>query len=412
MSYSLHSTSSGPEVCAVTREPATEWLSVDCSDIAVSAEVGRFRGADGVVECHVTVRLDGSAEDPLETLAEGYRRALVVAETTVESAVFRRVFCSDVLNQQGGLDKEAMDRLLGAAGACADSLIGQTPVPAAKYALWAYHVRDPAQPLEFVQECNAVSWRRDGLTHHWATGCISPAVPDSHGQTHAVLEQYNGWIESKGMTMADAVVRTWWYVQNIDADYQGLVDARREYFDTHGLTAETHYIASTGIEGAPAHVDARVGLDAYAVAGLRAEQVEFVNAYDHLGPTHDYGVTFERATAIGYADRRQVFISGTASINPAGEILHAGDVVGQFGRTLENIEALLHAAKAGLEDLASILVYLRDAADGAVVEGLLHERLSGVPYVMVEAPVCRPGWLIEIEGIAVVAADAPDLPGF
>jgi len=38
--------------------------------------------------------------------------------------------------------------------------------------------------------------------------------------------------------------------------------------------------------------------------------------------------------------------------------------------------------------------------------------LGQVPWVMVEAPVCRPGWLIEIEGIAIVSCHRPELPAF
>ena len=158
---------------------------------------------------------------------------------------------------------------------------------------------------------------------------------------------------------------------------------------------------------------ARVSLDSYAIAGLRPEQVEYLCAPDHLCPTHDYGVTFERATAVSYADRRHVFISGTASIDHTGRILHEGDVIRQLDRTLENIEALLAKAGANLGDLAVILVYLRDPADAAAIEAAsCTNAWARVAYVMVDAPVCRPGWLIEIEGIAIVPCHQPGLPAF
>lgn len=93
-------------------------------------------------------------------------------------------------------------------------------------------------------------------------------------------------------------------------------------------------------------------------------------------------------------------------------MLYPGDVVSQLDRTLENIEALLSKAGANLGDMASILVYLRDPADGALIEAVLHEKIGPVPYVLVNAPVCRPGWLVEIEGIAVIPAHLPELPEF
>ena len=137
-------------------------------------------------------------------------------------------------------------------------------------------------------------------------------------------------------------------------------------------------------------VAARVSLDSYAISGLRTGQVEFLCAPDHLCPTHDYGVTFERATAVSYADRRHIFISGTASIDHEGRILHPGNVIGQLDRTLENIEALLAKAGANLGDLASILVYLRDPAEGALVEAALVERIGRGSFCVGERPCVSP----------------------
>ena len=124
-----------------------------------------------------------------------------------------------------------------------------------------------------------------------------------------------------------------------------MVDARAEFFADHGLTPDTHFIASTGIEGSTARPDAKVSMDAYAIAGVRPEQLSYLAAPDHLSPTHTYGVTFERATSVAYRDRNHIILSGTASIDPEGNILHPGDMPRQLDRTLENMEALL--AKAG-----------------------------------------------------------------
>ena len=385
-------------------EATVEWLTIDCGALPASAEVARFRTASGVMECHVAVRLNakGNAAD----LESAYHMALERVGIDLSSAVFRRVFCSDVVNQLQILD------FLSDGAPCAFSKIGQAPLPAAKFALWAYHLCSSEGGLDTRVEGQTLSCRRGSLTHHWTAGLIDTGGNGSHEQTARVIDDYDTWLQSQGMNMADNVVRTWWFVQNIDADYHGLVDARCDFFGNHGLTADTHYIASTGIAGSHPDVAARVSLDSYAISGLHSEQVEYLCAPENLCPTHDYGVTFERATAVSYADRRHVFISGTASIDHTGTILHPGDVISQLDRTLENIEALLSKAGANLGDLASILVYLRDPADGAVIEAALREKIGLVPYVLVDAPVCRPGWLIEIEGIAVIPAHLPALPEF
>ncbi len=102
-----------------------------------------------------------------------------------------------------------------------------------------------------------------------------------------------------------------------------------------------------------------------------------------------------------YEDRRQVLISGTASIDNRGRIVHAGDVRRQTQRMWENVETLLNEAGCGFGDMGHILVYLRDVADYAVVEELFEERFPGIPRVITLAPVCRPGWLIEMECMAM-----------
>jgi enamine deaminase RidA (YjgF/YER057c/UK114 family) len=387
-------------------EAAVEWLHVDCGTLPVAATVSRFQGSGGVTECHVTVRLTGNSPEPETVLHRAWKHALASAGIDAASTVFRRFFCSDVMNRRPVLLETAREE----PGAL--SVIGQPPLPAAKLALWSQHLSDPAGPNDVSGGPESFSVRRGGLTHHWITGMADPSDHDAFAQTWRVMENHDAWLASHGMTLADHVVRTWWFARDIDADYQGLVDARRGFFTRRGLTARTHYIASTGIAGAPAQANAKLSLDSHAIAGLRAEQVEYLRAPDHLCPTHDYGVTFERATAVSYADRRHVFVSGTASIDDTGRILHEGDVLKQLDRTHENIAALLAKAGANTGDLAVILAYLRDPADGAVIEQALGERFGAVPAVLVHAPVCRPGWLIEIEGLAIVPCSRPELPAF
>ena len=203
-----------------------------------------------------------------------------------------------------------------------------------------------------------------------------------------------------GASIEDNVLRTWIYAPHVDADYPGIVKARRELFDSINLTQDTHYIASTGIQGGTGERFARVSLDAYAVTGIAKEDIRYIQAPEHLSPTHIYGVTFERATAVALGDTEFLFISGTASIEDKGDVVHPGDVVKQTQRTLENISALLDSADFVRDDLSSFIIYLRDAADYEFVRPLIDEYSENLPAVCVKAPVCRPGWLIEIEATA------------
>mgnify|MGYP006052733029 FL=1 len=111
-------------------------------------------------------------------------------------------------------------------------------------------------------------------------------------------------------------------------------------------------------------------MDAYAVKDISPEQITYLKGSTHLNPTHEYGVTFERGTAVDYEDRRHIFISGTASIDNKGEILHPGDVCRQTGRMWENVEVLLAEAGAGFDGVAQMIVYLRDIAEYQAVRKL------------------------------------------
>ena len=119
-----------------------------------------------------------------------------------------------------------------------------------------------------------------------------------------------------------------------------------------------------------------------------------------MSPTHIYGVTFERATAVKLGNVDFLFISGMASIDKKGDVVHPGNILKQAERTLQNISALLDSAGFAREDLSSFIVYLRDSADYEFVKPLLEQYSKDLPTVCVKAPVCRPGWLIEIEATA------------
>jgi len=231
-----------------------------------------------------------------------------------------------------------------------------------------------------------------------------------------LLEEYNREHGDDQLTMARNLVRTWIYVTHIDVNYQGVVEARNDVFDQQGLTADTHYIASTGIGGATPVRHASVAIDFLTVPGIQEEDKKYLQALDHLNPTHEYGVAFERGTYLTFpakksenskqqADqpqpsKQQYFISGTASIDKHGAVVYEGDIVKQTGRLLENIGALLKDGNATMNDIQYFIIYLRDISDYQTVEHMMNQLYPQKPHIIVEAKVCRPGWLIEMECIA------------
>ena len=387
-------------------EAAVEWLEIHGVGVHARAEISRFVGAGGVAEWHVTVCLENDGPDPAGSLENAWLSALKAVGLNPASTLMRRVFHRGAPNGLPDLEHFA-DSHPGAF-----SSIGQTPLSGGGLAIWSHHLTDSNGPLKISGGAASFSCDRGELGHHWLSALCDSTSADPSSQALRILEKHDQWLAAHDMNLADHVVRTWWFVRDIDVDYQDLVEVRRDYFRQHNLTEHTHYIASTGIAGSHDLPAARLSLDSYAISGLVPEQVKYLSAPEHLGPTHLYGVTFERATAISYSDRRHVFISGTASIDPSGEIVHPGDVMKQLERAMDNVSALLEAAGAGLKDLAVMLVYLRDPSDGTEIGKVLRERFRRLPMIVLHAPVCRPGWLVEVEGVAIVSAAFPGLPDF
>ncbi len=57
-----------------------------------------------------------------------------------------------------------------------------------------------------------------------------------------------------------------------------------------------------------------------------------------------------------------VFVSGQASVDPSGEIVH-DTFEGEMRRTMENLRGILSAARLGLKDVVNVRAYVADQKD-------------------------------------------------
>lgn len=360
----------------------------------VTIELSGFEVPDGVAEYHAILRITNprlTYKEQVDCLLDAYMH-LLKDELEGAVAVFKRFFLSDAANQTTYLLSALEKRAEGAF-----SIVEQPPLDGTKIALWVYLQKGvDSQTLS-----NGLAEVKHGEYRHLWTSYNFNQASNSEEQTRILLNDYIAQLEEQGCRLADNCIRTWFFVQNVDVNYMGVVKARNEVFATQDLTKNTHFIASTGIAGRHANPKVFVQMDAYAVEGLKPEQINYLYASTHLNPTYEYGVSFERGTYVDYGDRRQVFISGTASINNKGEIVHPGDVCKQTERMWENVETLLKEAECSFEHVQHLLVYLRDISDYSVVSEMFEKRFPTIPKVYLLAPVCRPGWLVEMECMAV-----------
>lgn len=349
-----------------------------------------IKAASGKCEAHSIITVEDPSIGFELQLAEIERQYAELKGTLSERMcpVFRRWFLSDAANQQASLpDMEE----------CATSIVEQPPLNGTKIALWVWMIEDAESRRDPDGRYVVKAF---GRTHIFEASRTRPDL-DPRTAIHDMMTDTAVALEHRGGSLLKNCVRTWLFVRDIDKDYAEVVRGRNEAFDEQGLTTSTRFIASTGIQGRQADCEAAVIYDSYSVLGLAERDMRQITALDHLNPTHEYGVAFERASSIDYPDRRHLFVSGTASIDSKGQILWPGDVRRQTERMWENVGALLDAAEFGWENVGQILVYLRDSADYSVVNAMFEQRFPDIPRIIVHAPVCRPGWLVEMECMAM-----------
>jgi len=134
---------------------------------------------------------------------------------------------------------------------------------------------------------------------------------------------------------------------------------------------------------------------------------------DVLCEAYDYPkkVAFSRGIRVELDNCVMIFISGTASVNEAGDSVHAGDLAAQTRRAFANIAGLLASEGADWHDVVRTTCYVTDFRRydefNTVRNAYYAEQgLDPLPAsTCVEARLCRPELLVEIEAIAVVPKD-------
>jgi 2-iminobutanoate/2-iminopropanoate deaminase len=132
-------------------------------------------------------------------------------------------------------------------------------------------------------------------------------------------------------------------------------------------------------------------------------------AFDYAKPS-----SFSRGMRIDLNGLVILLISGTASIDENGATVHVGDFRAQTRRTFKNITALLAAEGATWNDIVRTTCYLRDidrdyAAFNEERTAFYKEQgLNPLPASTgIQAKLCRPELLVEIEAIAMFLRTNP-----
>lgn len=126
-------------------------------------------------------------------------------------------------------------------------------------------------------------------------------------------------------------------------------------------------------------------------------------AYAYAKPS-----SFSRGMRIDLNGLTILLISGTASIDENGVSVHIGDFDAQLKRTFDNITGLLESEGCTWHDIVRTSCYLRDidrdydAFNKGRTAFFKAQGLDPLPASTgIEAHLCRPELLIEIEAIAM-----------
>lgn len=309
-----------------------------------------------------------------------------------DTTVYIKFYLSDITNQIQLVKSYLNNRKIYCI------LLGMPPASGAKIAIESYHL---VGSVKKEVEHDKVIIQHGKYESMWFDALPSKVVEhsDSSLQTEDILNTVASCISPH--CVSETIQRTWFYIRDIDNNYPGFANRRKQWFEQNGMIKDTHYIASTGIQGITALPSHLVYLIVYSERNLQQGQINYLASEDYLSPTHKYNVTFERGVRLDYGEIQQYYISGTASIDRNGEILYYGDLVKQAERIKVNMEALLNSGGATVDDLQMLIVYIRDSSNYYISKETVERLFPMTPYLILNASVCRTGWLIEIEGIAV-----------
>lgn len=271
-----------------------------------------------------------------------------------------------------------------------------------------------ARPVSEVTR-GCLRYRTDGEWLYGTAHVDDAACPG--GLEAATLQAYGELFTLLADSGCPHLLRLWNYVADIN-----LVTGELERYRQFNAGRQRAFLAAerSAFAGAPAACalgTRQGGLTVHFLAGRRApvavENPRQVSAYHYPTSYGPRSPSFSRAALADLgAGREALFISGTASI-VGHATLHAGDVARQTEETLDNLQAVLDAARASsraavpyaLREL-DMTVYLRHERDLPTVLTVLAQRLgSDAPAVRdalyLRADICRADLLVEIEAQAI-----------
>ncbi len=239
-----------------------------------------------------------------------------------------------------------------------------------------------------------------------------------------VAEAYRALFEEISDGAACYPVRFWAFIPGIHDDLGAGLDRYMGFNAGRHLAFSTHYRQYSMFDGSiPTGSAVGVGGDEFVLhclaadeAGVPIENPRQVSAYHYSRRFGPVPPRFARATLLGVrGGASMLIVGGTASIT-GEDSRHVGDLHGQAQETFRNLASVVTSAcggslseDAGVSEIERLLamfhdirVYYARAEDRAVISRLIQDLFPSTCKVeFLNASLCRPELLVEIEGMAL-----------
>ena len=227
---------------------------------------------------------------------------------------------------------------------------------------------------------------------------------DASAQADQMFTNAGLGLKAQGMDYRN-VRRTWIYLARLLEWYGEFNRVRTAHYQPAGFGKEggTAFPASTGIQGRSGNEECLMDVLALDSKGPAYAAALPICRSPRQDASFNYGSAFSRGMAFEIEGRRTVHISGTASINAAGDSIHVGNAELQSLETLLCIAAILEEHGGGLANITSATLFYKNRGGWEAWNRVCQLlQIPAIPKVCVLADVCRHDLLVEMEAVATI----------
>ena len=229
-------------------------------------EIFKYNAGGEASEYHIIIhstKPEDTYEEQLNAVLNTYDY-LLTQELKGAVAILKRYFLSDAANQADtllALTTEGSD--------CALSIVEQPPLDGTKIALWVYLLTDVQTQ---VLHNGLFEVKHSAYRHFWGGSAFNRAA-NSEYQTRLLLNDYVMQLMEQGCKLADNCIRTWFFVQNVDVNYAGVVkpDRKNTLYFQHRHRRPACRPESTGTNGYLRCSRTATGTDSFPLCSYPSE---------------------------------------------------------------------------------------------------------------------------------------------